>query len=159
MNNRSNLRDTWGPLKAVLVGMVFCVATVEINAGADNVEPLGAIARQALKNGTDGSINAGFATFLGLTTNRAVQVKHLTADRNGVTNRFTISLDDNKTIVLGTRSNQLGTFYLTDVSGKLKRAIVNDGSIKSGGLTNIPIAIAEPRFREEKEWWIKKYSR
>jgi hypothetical protein len=52
----------------------------------------------------------------------------------------------------------MSTFYLTDLSGKLKRAIVNDGSIKSGGLTNISFATAEPRFQEEKKWWIKKYS-
>ena len=127
---------------------------MEITAMAQDAEPLAKIARQALKDGKDGSINAGFATVLGLTKNEAVPIKRLTVERNGVTNSFSISLADKKTIVFTARSNQMGTFYLTDLSGKLKRAVVNDGSIKSGGLTNIPIATAEPRFREEKEWWI-----
>ena len=146
-------------LKTALVAVGICIGMMETSPAAQVAEPLATIARQALKDGKDGSINAGFATALGLTKNQAVPIKRLTAERTGVTNSFSISLADQKTIVFTTRSNQIGTFYLTDLSGKLKRAIVNDSSIKVGGLTNIPVAIAEPKFQEEKEWWIKKYSR
>jgi hypothetical protein len=136
----------------------ICIAMMGIASPAQDAEPLAPIANQALKDGKDGSINAGFATVLGLSKNQAVPIKRLTNERTGVTNSFSISLADKKTIVFTTRSNQLSTFYLTDLSGKLKRAIVNDGSNKSGGLTNISVATAEPRFQEEKKWWIKKYS-
>jgi hypothetical protein len=66
---------------------------------------------------------------------------------------------DRKTIVISVREGQMGTFYLTDLSGKLIRAIVNDGGIKDGGLTNIPIVNAQKAFEKERDWWIKRYAR
>jgi len=143
-------------LKSVLLGVLCFCGAIYTASPAENDDALAGVARHALIEGKESSINAAFATTLGLTSNKPLPVKQLIAERNGATNRLSVSLADKKTIVIATRSNHLSTYYLTDVSGKLKRAIVNDGSIQSGGLTNLSLVTAEPRFQEEKRWWIKR---
>jgi hypothetical protein len=144
-------------LKSLLLGLLCFVGVIASSAGQD--EPLASVASQTLIEGKEGSMNAGFATMLGLTSNKPLPIKQLTAERDGATNRLAVSLADKRTIIITTRSNHLSTYYLTDVSGKLKQAIVNDGSVRSGGLTNLSVAVAEPRFEQEKEWWSKRQSR
>ena len=105
-------------------------------------------------------MNAGFARALELSQDgTSLPMKVLVSQSTGTTNRFWVSSRDTNTVVIGVREGNLGTFYLTDVSGRLKRAIVNDASIREGGLTNIPVTQALKRFEEQKKWWVRAYGR
>ena len=147
-------------LRALLLAFIVGLASTGYAPAQEKSGPLSAIAAIALKDGKDGSINGGFATTLGLTKNRApLPIKRLTAETDGATSTFSISTADKKTIILTVRREQMSTYYLTDLSGTLKRAVVNDAGVKAGGMTNLPVVDAKPAFEVQKDWWINKHSR
>ena len=158
MNN--NLINPSRQLRGLIIAFIVGLATIGYALSQENSGPLSAIATIAFKDGKDGNINGGFATTLGLTKNRApLPIKRLMAEADGATNTFSISTADKKTIILTVRREQMSTYYLTDLSGTLKRAVVNDAGVKAGGMTNIPVAVAKPAFELQKDWWISKHSR
>ena len=148
-------------MKKYFCFVLFTVAILFSTRGqqTQSAEPLAGVATRVLKEGKDSGMNGGFAKFLGLTeTGERVPMKRMIVQNESVTNNFYVSLQDKKTIVISERNGAMGTFYLTDVSGILKRAVVNDGNIKEGGLTNIPTAQAKAGFQKKKDWWIQNYS-
>jgi len=136
-----------------LILPILCVCLLASSLIADEkTEPLAPVVAKALKEGVDANLNAGFATVLGI-SKAGVPLKRLKSETNGVTNTFNVSLEDKKTVIITVREKQMSTFYLTDASGKLKRAVVNDGAVKSGGLTNVPVASAEEAFQKKVSFW------
>jgi predicted protein tyrosine phosphatase len=148
-------------------GFVFLFWTAAIRGmGAPNAVPgtasgeLGKVVSRVMREGKDSTMNGGFARTLGLSQDgTSLPMKVVISESTGTTNRFWVSSRDTNTVVIGVREGNLGTFYLTDVSGRLKRAIVNDGNIREGGLTNIPVTQALKRFEEQKKWWVRTYGR
>lgn len=114
------------------------------------------VATRALSSGKDSSLNAFFAGQLGIpAASKAIPLKRLTIESARNTNVFNVSSVDKRTIVLFVREKNLTTYYLTDTSGRLRKAIVNDSLIADGGLTNIPIIKAQAGFNASKELWLK----
>ena len=147
-------------MKAIVSTLVLCVMIDSTAMAEEATQPLAAIASRVLKEGTDARMNGRFATALGIARNQAsVSLKRVAAEVNGATNVFNVSFEDKKTIILSVREKQLTTFYLTDLSGKLKRVMINDSSLQIGGLTNIPVATAQRKFEQQKDWWVKKHFR
>lgn len=64
-----------------------------------------------------------------------------------------VLLKNRNTIILSERRQSLTTFYLTDRTGNLVKAIVNDGAISNGGLTNLTRATAMAGFDRQKKLW------
>jgi len=152
---------TWSRAIKPAIVLALCCFLFTVNNGLAESEPLlSRVVAEVLKNGSDGKMNAGFASLLGLSKDQSpVLLKRVTAETQSTTNTLSVSLADKKSVVISVRHAHLGTFYLTDTSGKLIRVIVNDGRIKDGGLTNIPIAEAQKAFEKERDWWVKRYSR
>lgn len=147
-------------LRRLFLAFAIAIGAIGLASAQENSSPLSTIATIALKDGKDGNINGGFATTLGLTKNRApLPIKRLMAETDGTTNTFSVSTADKRTIILTVRREQMSTYYLTDLSGTLKRAVVNDAGVKAGGMTNLPVAVAKPAFEVQKDWWISKHSR
>jgi len=113
-------------------------------------------ADRALAEGKDGTINVGFARALGLKAERPLPLKRARFDADGATNTLNVLLEDRNTIILSERRQNLGTFYPTDRSGTLKRAIVNDGAIANGGMTNLALEAAAPDFEKLKQLWVER---
>jgi hypothetical protein len=72
---------------------------------------------------------------------------------DAVTNVLKVIRDNPNTILLSERRGLLTTFYLTDRSGILRRAFVNDGAIANGGLTNLTPRAATVGFEKQKLLW------
>jgi hypothetical protein len=141
----------------LLVSVVTFFAARSVSGSAEQDSgKLAKVVSHVIREGKDSRMNAGFAQALGL-SNGSVAMKTLTSYSNSATNRFWVSSRDTNTIIIGSQEGRLGTFYSTDLSGQLKRVLVNDSSIKKGGATNIPVAQAMPQFQAQKQWWIQKY--
>ena len=125
---------------------------------ADSMGELSKVVARVLRDGKDSPMNPGFAKALGLSKDGSpVPMKLLVLPATATTNRFWVATHDTNTVVIGFREGDLATFYLTDVSGQLRKAVINDSRIRVGGLTNIPTDQALKRFEAEKKWWIRKY--
>lgn len=122
-------------------------------------EPLGPSAKRAIAEGKDVRLNAGFAHALGLKADHVLLLKRLEIQKEGATNMLNVVKDDRNTIILSERRGALSSFYLTDPSGKLRKAIVNDGTVSNGGLTNIPLAAAAASFEKQKLLWLNSEPR
>jgi hypothetical protein len=113
-------------------------------------------ADRALAEGKETTMNVGFARFLGLTAEKPLAVKSIQYDKDGVTNVLKVIRDNPNTILFSERRGLLTTFYLTDRSGILRRAFVNDGAIANGGLTNLTSRAATVGFEKQKLLWKQK---
>ena len=76
-----------------------------------------------------------------------------------MTNVLNVLRDNPNTLILSERRQLIGTFYLTDRSGTLKRAVVNDGAIANGGITNLTPKAAAADFEKQKQIWLQQTAR
>jgi len=138
-------------MQASLYFVVLAVLTLLTNVSADE-NTLEGVAAKALREGKDASLNAFFAEQLGIASaKQAIPLKRLKVESNV----FNVSVTDRRTIILSVQAKNLTTYYLTDTSGQLKKAIINDSAVANGGLTNIPLNRAEAAFKEQKSFWQK----
>ena len=118
--------------------------------------PLAQAANKAMVEGKDATLNVGFARFLGLKAERPLPLKRLQTETDGATNMLNVLRESTNTIILSDRRKLITTFYLTDRSGTLKRAVVNDGAIANGGITNLTLKAAASAFEKQKILWQQK---
>ena len=111
-----------------------------------------------MAEGKEASLNAFFAGQLGLPATKPVPLKRLTVESAARTNVANVSLVDKQTLIFSVREKNLTTFFLTDSSGKLRKALVNDSSVRNGGLTNLPALRAEREFTPVREFWLSRDS-
>lgn len=109
-----------------------------------------------MAEGKEATLNVGFARLLGLKADQPLPLKRLQFERDGMTNVLNVLRDDPNTIILSERRQSLATFYLTDRSGTLRRAVVNDGAIANGGITNLAVKAAAPGFEKQKNLWLQQ---
>jgi hypothetical protein len=94
---------------------------------------LSKVADKALAEGKEATLNPRFARFLGLKADQPVPLKRLEFEREGITNVLNVLREPPNTIILFERRQSLATFYVTDRSGILRRAVVNDDAVANGG--------------------------
>ncbi|MHB8522928.1 MAG: hypothetical protein ACYDH9_19505 [Limisphaerales bacterium] len=119
-------------------------------------QPLAPVAERALADGEDAKLKVGFARFLGLKAEQPLLLKRLQFEKDGATHVLNVLRHDPNTIILSERRQSLTTFYVSDRSGNLSRAVVNDGAIADGGLTNLAPANAAASFAVEKQLWLQR---
>ena len=127
--------------------------------GQSVTNSLAQAADKALTGGKDATLSVGFARIIGLKAEKPLPLKRLQIEREGVTNVLNVLRDNPNTIILSERRQMLTTFYLTDRSGVLRRAVVNDGAIANGGLTNLTTKAAASGFENEKRLWFQQTAR
>jgi hypothetical protein len=145
-------------MKSITLFLTFLALTTlcACNRSAESTESLASVADKATTQGEDAKLNVGFARVLGLKAEQPLRLKRLRFDEKAATHAVDVLQDDPNTIILTVRRQSLGTYYVTDRSGKLKRAVVNDGTIAKGGITNISLEAAAPDFAEQKRLWAQK---
>ena len=112
-----------------------------------------------MAEGKDATLSVGFARFFGLKAEQPLPLKRLQTEKDGVTNVLNVLRDNTNTIIMSERRQLVTKFYLTDQSGTLKRAVVNDGAIANGGLTNLTLTSAMSDFEKQKILWQQKTAR
>ncbi len=113
--------------------------------------------RHVLAEGKNNSIPPAFSRALGLTTNQPARGKVIISRSATETNSFWASLQDTNAAVIVTRKANLSWYYLTNASGRLRSAIVNDANIYHGGGTNLSVAGEGERFEAQKRKWLGMY--
>lgn len=145
------MRTHLWPIALLVVGLVGCS-----ESSRPPSEPLARAADRALAEGKDATVNVGFARFLGLKADQPIPVKRIQLETGGVINMLNVLREDPNTIILSERRQLLATFYLTDRSGTLRRAVVNDSAIADGGITNLALAAATAGFEKHKQLWLQR---
>jgi hypothetical protein len=141
--------------------LVFLAVVVVCFHGhaADGPKPLEPVAAHALTNGTDATLNPFFLRALGIVADegRPLALKRLRDVQGAKTNFFDVSLEDKQTIILTTREGALSHYYVTDTAGALRKAVVNNGTSRNRGLTNVPNAVVQESFERAKQSWLTKH--
>jgi hypothetical protein len=137
-----------------LLGLFACSDRAEPSA-----ESLAQVADRALAEGSDATLNVGFARVLGLQAEQPLPLKRVQFESDGATHLLDVGRNDPNILILTERREALATFYLTDRSGTLKRAVINDGAIRDGGLTNLTMEAAGAGFETQKRLWLQSSSR
>jgi hypothetical protein len=127
--------------------------------GQSTTTSLAQAANKAMAEGKDGTLNVGFARVLGLKAEQPLPLKRIQTENDGATNVLNVLRENTNTIILYERRQHITTFYLTDRSGTLKRAVVNDGAIANGGLTNLTLKAAASDFEKQKKIWLQQTAR
>ena len=141
----------------LFVSIVFSIHAHAADAAKTTLAP---IAAHALTNGIDATLNPFFLRTLGIVAEegRPLALKRLRDVQGNRTNYFDVSVVDKQTIVLTAREGALSHYFLTDVSGTLRKAVVNDSTFRNRGLTNIPNAVAQEPFERAKNSWLTKHA-
>ena len=135
----------------------FLLIASLIASAAQPTGELSPVITHVLREGKNNNIPPGFAHALGLTTNQPAAGKVI-IDRSGTeTNSFWASTQGTNAAVIMTRKANLSWYYLTDASGQLRRAIVNDANKYHGGGTNLSLAKETDRFEAQKRKWLGLY--
>lgn len=127
--------------------------------GQSTTNSLAQAADKAMAEGKDSTLSVGFARFFGLKAEQPLPLKRLKTEKDGATNVLNVLRENTNTIILSERRQLIATFYLTDRSGTLKRAFVNDGAITNGGLTNLTLKAAASDFEKQKKLWQQQTAR
>jgi hypothetical protein len=142
---------------------IVCLCLLGLSGCSERAEPsaesLAQVADRALAEGRDATLNVGFAQVLGLQVDQPLPLKRVQFERDGATHLLDVGRKDPNLLILTERRQALATFYLTDRSGTLRRAVVNDGAIRDGGLTNLTIEAAGSGFETQKRLWLRSSSR
>jgi hypothetical protein len=142
---------------------IVCLCLLGLSGCSERAEPaaesLAQVADRALAEGRDATLNVGFAQVLGLQVDQPLPLKRVQFERDGATHLLDVGRKDPNLLILTERRQALTTFYLTDRSGTLRRAVVNDGAIRDGGLTNLTIEAAGSGFETQKRLWLRSSSR
>ena len=125
---------------------------------AEAAGELSPVIMRVLKEGKSNNIPPAFSYALGLSTNKPAPGKVVISRSATETNSFWASLDGNAAVIINRKAN-LSWYYLTDASGRLRRAIVNDANIYHGGGTNLSVAKESGSFEAQKLKWLGKYGR
>jgi len=145
-------------MKSLLLpfALIALIVQFENAFAAESSAPLSQVADRALTDGKDAKLNAGFARMLGLKTDQPLLLKRLQIERDGATNVLDVLPKARNTIILSERRQSITTFYLTDRAGNLVKAVVNDGAVSNGGLTNLTRATAMAGFDRQKKLWAQQ---
>jgi len=141
------------------VSLLALLGFFGFSAPGQSTNSLEQAADKALVEGKEGTINVGFARFLGLKAEQPLPLKRIQFEKDGATNVLNVLRDNPNTLILSERRQLIATFYLTDRAGTLKRVVVNDGAIANGGITNIPLKAAAGDFEKLKKMWLQQTSR
>ena len=145
--------------RSFIVLLVSIVILIQAR-GADGGNALEPVVAHALAQGTDATLNPFFSRTLGVAAEegRPIALKRLRDVQGNRTNFFDVS-PDKQTVVLTTREGAVSHYYATDVSGNLRKAVVNDSKNRSAGLTNVPNAKAQEGFERAKQFWLTKHGK
>jgi len=136
------------------VALLTLLGLLNLSApGQSTTNSLAQAANKAMVEGKDATLNVGFARFLGLKAEQPLPLKRIQTEKDGATNVLNVLRENTNTIILSERRQLITTFYLTDRSGTLKRAVVNDGAIANAGLTNLTLKAAASGFAKQKRLW------
>lgn len=137
------------------VALLALLGLFEFSArGQSTTNSLAQAADTALAEGKEATLNVGFARFLGLKAEQPLPLKRIQFEKDGATNVLNVLRDNPNTLILSERKGLITTFYLTDRSGTLRRAVVHDGGIANGGITNLTLKAAAGDFEKQKKaWW------
>jgi len=138
----------------LVIGATYLGSTV---FPAESPGELGHVIGHVLTEGKNNTIPPAFSRALGLTTNQPALGKAIISRTDTETNAFWASLKDTNAAVIITRKANLSWYYVTDASGQLRHAMVNDANIYHGGGTNLSVAKERDRFEEQKRTWVEKY--
>ena len=141
----------WPIVLLTLIGLFGCSSPTRPKS-----EPLAQVAERALAEGKDAKLNVWFARYLGLKAEKPLPLKRLQFEKDGATNMLNVLRDQSDTIILSERRQLLATFYLTDRTGHLRRAVVNDAAIADGGITNLALEAAVASFEIQKQLWLQQ---
>ncbi|HLK54614.1 MAG TPA: hypothetical protein VKU42_14230 [Candidatus Angelobacter sp.] len=142
------------------IALLALVCLLNFSASAQSAtNQLAQVADKALADGKDATLNVGFARYLGLKAEQPLPLKRIQIGKEGVTNVLNVLRDNTNTIILSERRQMLTTFYLTDRSGTLRRAVVNDGAVANGGITNLTLKAAADDFEKQKKLWLQQTAR
>jgi len=143
-----------------IVALLTILGLFDFSArGQSTTNSLAHAADKALAEGKDATLNVGFARFLGLKAEQPLPLKRIQFDKDGATNVLNVLRDNPNTLILSERRQLITTFYLTDRSGTLRRAVVNDGGIANGGITNLTLKAAAGDFEKQKKIWLQHTAR
>jgi hypothetical protein len=138
----------------VSIGAAYLGLTALAAGPPDELSP---VIVHVLTEGKTNNIPPAFSRALGLSTNKPAAGKVVISRSDTETNSFWASLQDTNAAVIMTRKANLCWYYLTDASGQLHRAIVNDANIYHGGGTNLSLARERERFEAQKRKWLAMY--
>jgi hypothetical protein len=141
---------------AFLIAVVTLSGLLGCKKKTESTPALAAVVQRALAEGDDAKLNMGFARVLGLKAEQPLPLKRLQFETDGVTHMFNVLRDDTNTVILSERQQSLSTFYLTDRSGNLSQAVVNDGTIAGGGLTDLAPTAAAAGFAIQMQLWVER---
>jgi hypothetical protein len=148
-------------MQRTFIFLLFLILTLVPTHGADAGKPLEPVAVHALAQGTDATLNPFFLRTLGISAEegRPLALKRLRDVQGNQTNFFDVSVADKQTVVLTTREGALSHYYVTDVSGNLRKAVVNDSKNRNAGLTSLPNAKAQESFERAKQFWLTRHEK
>lgn len=146
-------------MQRTFIFLLFLILAVVHAHAADAAKPLEPVAAHALAQGTDATLNPFFSRALGVPAEegRPITLKRLRDVQGNQTNFFDVSVADKQTVVLTTREGALSHYYVTDISGNLRKAAVNDSKNRSAGLTDVPKAKAQESFERAKQLWLTRH--
>src|ERR1043165_8542342 len=99
---------------------------------AESPDELSPVIAHVLTEGKTNSIPPAFARALGVSTNQPAPGKVIIDTSGGETNSFWVSLQNTNTAVIMTRKANLSWYYVTDTSGRLHHAMINNVNIYHG---------------------------
>jgi hypothetical protein len=145
--------------KSIWGGIFLLLGAPSFRPTASAAAPgeLSPVIGHVLSEGKSNNIPPAFSYALGLSTNKPAAGKVIISRGDTETNSFWASLQDSNSAVMITRKANLSWYYLTDSSGQLRRAIVNDANIYHGGGTNLSLGKERERFEAHKRRWLRLY--
>jgi hypothetical protein len=144
-------------MKIIATVVLACSWTLaQADSAGESLEP---VAKRALAEGRDFKLNIGFAQVLGLKADKPLPFKQLRIENHNTSNRLNVNKDNPTIIILQETRGPLSTYYLTDPSGKLKKAVVNDSTVIDGGLTNLPLTAVASSFEKQKLLWLQSQTK
>ncbi len=139
---------------SLLIALFTVLNLFDFSAPAQSAtNSLAQAADKALAEGKETTLNVGFARYLGLKAEQPLPLKRIQIEKDGATNTLSILRDNPNTIILSERRQLLATYYVTDRSGTLRKAVVNDGAVANGGITNLTLKAAANGFEKQKALW------
>jgi hypothetical protein len=126
---------------------------------AEQPGQLSPVIAHVLTHGKNNNIPPAVARALGLSTNTPALGKFAFTTSPPETNAFWVSLQNTNAAVIITRKANMCWYYVTDSSGQLLHAMVNDFNSKlyHGGGTNLSILKEREPFEAQKRKWLDMY--
>lgn len=144
--------------RSVLV-LIWATQLGSIVFPAEQPGELSPVISHVLTRGKTNNIPPAVARALGLSTNTPALGKFVFTTSPPETNAFWVSLKSTNAAVIITRKENMCWYYVTDASGQLLHAMVNDFNSRQyhGGGTNLSVVKERQPFEVQKKKWLDMY--